>query len=136
MNVLGGLRFLALVLLSALSFIIVFSPAAQALRHAVFDSYQRFFPLVRTTNSVTIVAIDETAPRRYGQWPWPRTRVAELVQRISEHKPASIGFDIFFPEPDRFSPAAMAAELPILTTEVRRALEGMPTNDSLLADAI
>ena len=136
MNVLGGLRVLALVLLSALSLFIVFSDAAQALRHAVFDSYQRFFPLERTTHPVVIVAIDEEALRRYGQWPWPRTRVAELVQRISEQQPASIGFDIFFPEPDRFSPAAMAAELPILTTELRRALEGMPSNDSLLADAI
>jgi serine phosphatase RsbU (regulator of sigma subunit)/CHASE2 domain-containing sensor protein len=136
MNVLGGLRILALVLLSAISLFIVFSPAAQALRHAVFDSYQRFFPLERTTSPVVIVAIDEEALRRYGQWPWPRTRVAELVERISEHRPASIAFDIFFPEPDRFSPGAMAAELPILTTEVRRALEGMPSNDSILAEAI
>ena len=65
MNVLGGLRILALVLLSALSLFIVFSDAAQALRHAVFDSYQRLFPLERTTSPVVIVAIDEEALKRW-----------------------------------------------------------------------
>ena len=114
----------------------MFSEAANGLRHAVFDGYQRLFPLERISAPVTIVAIDEDALRRYGQWPWPRTRVAELVTRIAEHRPASIAFDLFFPEPDRFSPAAMAAEIPILTTALRRALEGMPSNDSILADAM
>jgi serine phosphatase RsbU (regulator of sigma subunit)/CHASE2 domain-containing sensor protein len=124
------------VLLAALSLFIVFVESANPLRYAVFDGYQRLFPLERTTNPVTIVAIDEEDLRRYGQWPWPRTRVAELVERIAEHQPLSIGFDIYFPEPDRFSPAAMAAELPILTAPVRRALEGLPSNDTVLADAI
>jgi adenylate cyclase len=124
------------VLLAALSMFIVFGEAANPLRYAVFDAYQRLFPLERISNPVTIVAIDEEDLRRYGQWPWPRTRVAELVERISEHKPLAVGFDIYFPEPDRFSPAAMAAELPILTAPVRRALEGMPSNDSILADAL
>jgi adenylate cyclase len=124
------------VLLAALSLFIVYSEAANPLRNAVFDGYQRLFPLERHSSPVTIVAIDEDDLRRYGQWPWPRTRVAELVQRIAEHKPLAIGFDIFFPEPDRFSPGAMAAELPILTAPVRRALEGMPSNDAILADAI
>ena len=114
----------------------MFSEGANALRHTVFDGYQRTFPLERVTSPVTIVVIDEDDLRRYGQWPWPRTRVAELVERISEQKPLAIGFDIFFPEPDRFSPAAMAAELPILTAPVRRALESMPSNDLVLADSL
>lgn len=136
MNALGGLRVLALVLLAALSLFIVHSDSAQALRNAVFDGYQRLFVLERVSSPVTIVAIDEEDLRRYGQWPWPRTRVAELVARISEHKPLAIGFDIFFPDADRFSPGAMAGELPILTRELRRALEGMPSNDSLFAEAL
>jgi adenylate cyclase len=124
------------VLLAALSMFIVFAEGANPLRYAVFDAYQRLFPLERISNPVVVVAIDEEDLRRYGQWPWPRTRVAELVERISEHKPLAVGFDIYFPEPDRFSPAAMAAELPILTTPLRRALEGMPSNDTILAEAL
>jgi serine phosphatase RsbU (regulator of sigma subunit)/CHASE2 domain-containing sensor protein len=123
------------VLLATLSLFIAFS-LGQGLRNAVFDTYQRLFPLERISSPVAIVVIDEEDLRRYGQWPWPRTRVAELLQGIAEQKPGAIGFDLFFPEPDRFSPGAMAAELPIVTGEMRRALEAMPSNDSVLARAI
>ena len=56
-----------------------------------------------------IVEIDEETLAEYGQWPWPRTLVAELATRIAEHEPAAIGFDMLFPEPDRFSPAEIRA---------------------------
>src|SRR5258708_20638158 len=50
--------------------------------------------------------------------------------------PGAIGLDLFFAEPDRFSPAAIAAEIPILPTEVARALQLLPSNAQLLADAV
>jgi adenylate cyclase len=130
------LRVLALVLLAALSLFLLFAPAADTLRHVVFDSYQRIFPLPRTTQPVAVVVIDEDAIAHYGQWPWPRTRVAELIRRISEHQPASIGLDLFFSEPDRFSPAAIAAEMPILPSSLAKALQALPSNDEVLAQAI
>lgn len=123
-------------MLAAFSLFILFSPTSQLLRHAVFDGYQRMFPLERTTNPVAIVVIDENALMRYGQWPWPRTRMAELFDRIAEKGPASIGMDIIFPEPDRLSPAAIAAELSVLPRDVRRMLEGLPSNESRFAEAI
>jgi adenylate cyclase len=82
------------------------------------------------------VAIDEDDLRRYGQWPWPRTRMAELVTKIAQYKPVAIGVDIYFPDPDRYSPAAVAAEYPVLPEAVRRTLEAMPSNDAIFADAI
>src|ERR1700687_2790022 len=103
----------------------MFSPAAQPLRYAVFDAYQRLFPLERTASPVAIVVIDERALERFGQWPWPRTRLAELNTLIARHEPAAIGLDIFFPEPDRFSPAAIAAEIPILPANIVAALEAL-----------
>jgi adenylate cyclase len=124
------------VLLAALSLFLLFAPAATTLRHVVFDGYQRLFPLERTTQPVAIVVIDEDAIAHYGQWPWPRTRVAELVRRISESQPASIALDLFFAEPDRFSPAAIAAEMPILPSSLARALQALPSNDQLLAEAL
>ncbi len=114
----------------------MFSPTAFGLRNVVFDGYQRLFPLERTTQPTAIVVIDEASLAAYGQWPWPRTRIAELVTRISEARPASIAFDILFPEPDRFSPASIAAEIPLLPTNVARALEALPSNDQRLADAM
>jgi serine phosphatase RsbU (regulator of sigma subunit) len=132
----GGLRLLALVLLASLSLFALFSPTAQILRHAVFDSYQRLFPLERAASPVVVVVIDENAIARYGQWPWPRTRVAELISQISRHEPASIGLDLIFPEPDRFSPGEMATQLPLLSEELKRILQQHPSNDQLFADAI
>jgi serine phosphatase RsbU (regulator of sigma subunit)/CHASE2 domain-containing sensor protein len=125
-----------LVLLGALTLFIVLAPIGNGLRNVVFDGYQRFFPLERETNPVAVVAIDEEALARYGQWPWPRTRIAELITRISEHQPAAIGLDLLFSEPDRFSPAMMAAEMPILPTNLAHALQALPSNDQQLADAI
>src|SRR6185437_10683455 len=103
LSALGGLRALALALFAAIA-----PPSAEALRGAVFDRMQRAFPLERTSAPALIVAIDEDSLRRYGQWPWPRTRLAELLDRIDAMHPAAIALDMFFPEPDRYSPGALA----------------------------
>jgi serine phosphatase RsbU (regulator of sigma subunit)/CHASE2 domain-containing sensor protein len=114
----------------------MFAPVGNGLRNVVFDGYQRIFPLPRASDPVAVVVIDESALATYGQWPWPRTRMAELITRISEHAPASIGLDILFAEPDRYSPAVMAAEMPILPSSVTQALQALPSNDQQLARAI
>jgi adenylate cyclase len=106
------------------------------LRYAVFDGYQRLFPAERTATVATIVVIDEPALGRYGQWPWPRTRLAQLVDRIARYQPAAIAFDLFFPEADRMSPAAIAHELPLLPAPLAASLEALPSNDEALAAAI
>jgi adenylate cyclase len=48
---------------------------------------------------VVIVAIDEASLARVGRWPWPRARVAELVDRLSDVGVAAIGFDVVFDQP-------------------------------------
>lgn len=132
-----GLRVLALVLLAAVTLFLLAAPqTTNPLRNAVFDGYQRLFPLERTADPVVMVLIDEHSLGTYGQWPWPRTRVAELIRAISELKPASIGLDMYFPEPDRYSPAAIADSLPVLTQGLVNVLRSMPSNDEQLANTI
>jgi len=104
-------------------------------REALFDSYQRLLPRERRSAPATIVEIDEATLAEYGQWPWPRTLVAELATRIAEHEPAAIGFDLLFPEPDRFSPAEVSRLVP-LPDELAQRLERLPSNDAWLALAI
>ncbi|MEO8716583.1 MAG: CHASE2 domain-containing protein, partial [Burkholderiales bacterium] len=111
-------------------------PFVVGLRHALFDGYQKLFPRERISAPVIVVAIDEPALERYGQWPWPRTRVAQLLARISSAGPAAIGIDLLFPEPDRFSPAEIAREVQELSTDVARRLRSLPSNDAALASAI
>ena len=71
-------------------------------------------PRKRVGAPAVIVEIDEKALDLKGQWPWPRTIVAELIEAIADAKPAAIGVDLLFVEPDRASPGADA----ILATAV------------------
>ena len=96
---------------------------------------QRAFPLERTSAPAVIVAIDEESLRRYGQWPWPRTRLADLLDRIGDAHPAAIAMDMFFPEPDRYSPGALARALS-LPPPVAHLLEAIASNDARFAEAM
>jgi adenylate cyclase len=50
---------------------------------------------------VVIVDIDERSLREEGQWPWPRGRLADLVDRLFDrYRVAALGFDVVFAEPD------------------------------------
>ena len=108
----------------------------QGLRHFVFDAYQRFFPLERVSHPVTIVVIDEASLAKYGQWPWPRTHITELIERIHAGRPAAIGVDLFFPEADRYSPERLAEDLPNVPEEFSQWLRRQPGNDARLAQTI
>ena len=56
------------------------------------------------SGKVVIVAIDEHSLKREGRWPWPRTRLANLVDKLTEAGVAVIGFDFLFPEKDIYVP--------------------------------
>ncbi|HVC09166.1 MAG TPA: CHASE2 domain-containing protein [Elusimicrobiota bacterium] len=49
---------------------------------------------------ITIVAIDQDSLRRYGAWPWPRTLLADLLDKISPAHPKVVALDVslFTPE--------------------------------------
>ena len=54
------------------------------------------------SGQVVIVAIDEPSLKREGRWPWPRTRLAKLVDKLTESGAAVIGFDFLFPERETY----------------------------------
>ncbi|NLG83134.1 MAG: CHASE2 domain-containing protein, partial [Firmicutes bacterium] len=56
-----------------------------------------------------IVAIDAAALRRYGRWPWPRSRIASLLAKIAAGRPRAVGFDILFSDPAEGEAALEAA---------------------------
>jgi adenylate cyclase len=57
-----------------------------------------------------LVGIDEESLNSYGQWPWPRYRMARLVERLSEFGAKVIALDVLMPEPDRTSPEVIVSE--------------------------
>ncbi len=82
-----------------------------------------------------IIDIDEESLAHLGQWPWPRTRITELIEKLTAANVAAIGFDIVFAEPDRTSPQAMA-ELWSLKVPLRNALKDLPDHDEMLANSL
>ena len=79
------------------------------LRHLTFDQYQQFSQPTRNADlPVAVVTIDEASLKAQGQWPWPRTVVAELVNQLTANGAVAIGFDMVFAEPDRLSPEQLA----------------------------
>ncbi len=49
---------------------------------------------------VVIVAVDDDSLTSVGRWPWPRDRIASLIERIlGEYGAAVMGLDIVFSEP-------------------------------------
>ena len=118
----------------------VWDPNAVArLRSLVFDSYQRVSPRAYDPSlPVRIVDIDEESLKRVGQWPWPRTVLADLVDKLAAGGAAAIGFDMVFPEPDRMSPANALHFWPKseLLATLEAEVEKLPTNDQVFAEAI
>ncbi len=93
-------------------------------------------PRQTTQRPVVIIDIDEKSLARFGQWPWPRTRVADLVKRLTDLGAAAIAFDIVFAEPDRLSPALVADSFRDLDEASRAKLRSLPSNDQALADVL
>src|SRR5579884_4221153 len=52
-------------------------------------------------NEVAIVAIDDNSLAQLGRWPWPRSRIAAMVDKLNSYNPKVIGLNILFSEPDR-----------------------------------
>src|ERR1700686_4169126 len=111
-------------------------PPLQELRLRTYDLFQLLRPREQTIRPVAIVDIDEASLKEIGQWPWPRTLVADLITRLKEQGALVVGFDIIFAEPDRMSPAVAAESFRGLDDETRVKLGSLPSNDDVLADAI
>lgn len=108
----------------------------QSLDLKVYDLLLRNRKAQPVSGQVVIVDIDERSLAEHGQWPWPRYRLALLMERIRQQGALSLGLDILLAEPDRTSPAVLRRELKRdLGVEV--GFSGLPDaledNDALLA---
>ncbi len=104
-----------------------------------FDLYQKAAPRQAGDAPISIVDIDDKSLNKLGQWPWPRSVVAQFVDRLREAGAAVVAFDIDFAEPDRTSPRLL---LPLLAqngvgaAEAEMLLAAVPDPDQHLAEAM
>ena len=109
------------------------------LRDVAFDSFQRIKPRTyHPATPVRIVDIDEAALAEFGQWPWPRTIVGRLIDKLTEKGAAVIAFDVVFAEPDRSSISRMIKDLVVDAdaATVQKLTAAIQDNDKVLADSI
>ncbi len=133
----GLSRLLGLCLLIPLLMLRIWDPAPLAtLRLKIFDLYQLAEPRQPKVEPVVIVDIDEESLATIGQWPWPRTEVARMLDRLRAAGVVATAFDVVFAEPDRTSPAVYADFLKEAEPGVVEALRSLPSNDEVFARAI
>ncbi len=109
----------------------------EIMRLKYFDQLQKKYP--RSTDGQTysvIVDIDEKSLREVGQWPWPRTVLAELFKKSKESGMLVLGLDVLFAEKDRTSPDLIAQDLKKRNPKVAEMLSELPTNESIAMEAM
>lgn len=116
----------------------IFPETIEDLQLKAFDIFQRLKPRTYRHVPVRIVDIDDESLSRLGQWPWPRTQVARLVEKLSELGTRVIVFDMVFAEPDRTSPKQLLSLLPQTAQfdTARSQVSSLVDNDQLLAKEI
>jgi adenylate cyclase len=136
-SIFASRRLVALLLLAALISLRLSDPAPlEELRLRSFDLFQTIQPRNDRFRPVTIVDIDEASLSTYGQWPWPRTLIAELLNRLDALQVKGVAFDVVFSEPDRSSPNEAMKYFNDLDEATRARLLELPTNDQVFAQAI
>jgi adenylate cyclase len=110
--------------------------AWSVVRHLFFDAYQRLMPRTASRYRVIIVDIDDASQAAFGRWPWPRTRLARLVEATHELGAVAVGLDIIMPEADSTSPGLLLADRQDVSPALREALAGLPSNDTILAQTL
>lgn len=91
-----------------LALLAVWGPSQDGIRGTLRERWlDRVLALVTKPDpgesDVVIVDIDRAALARFGTWPWPRRRLADVVSAVAAGKPAAVGLDMLLASPDRFS---------------------------------
>ena len=89
-----------------------------------------------STPQPIIVDIDEKSLSAVGQWPWPRTLIADLIGALQKAGATVVGFDAVFSEYDRLSPGEVAKSIGNLDDSSRAALRALPENEAVMAQAM
>ena len=112
-------------------------PGLTFLQLAWFDLCQILAPRPTTTSQrAVIVSVDGASVSQYGQWPWPRTLLADLITRLAEAGSSAIALDILIAEPDRLSPERLPRLVSGIDAELAGRLAELPSNDAQLARAV
>ncbi len=75
------------------------------------DARQQLRGPLPVGSEVAIIAVDEHSLTELGRWPWPRSRIAELITKLTDLGTAAIALDIVFAEPQPEDDPALAGAI-------------------------
>ena len=142
MTIRNYIKFTPLVFLALSILIGIWNPSPiQCLKLLGFDQIQRLEPRPYQKLPVRIVDIDEKSLDALGQWPWPRTVIAELLSKLHKEGAAAVAFDILFAEPDRTSPTTILKQWKRFESvsknpELSDLISKLPDHDEVLASTL
>lgn len=64
----------------------------------------------KQSEQIVVVNIGEKAIEKYGQWPFPRSVHAEIIQDLYNHNAGLVGSTVLMPEPDRMGTDKVLAD--------------------------
>jgi len=109
---------------------------ADRLQSAWFDACQSLAPRQVSVLPVTVVEIDQKSLTAIGQWPWPRTQLARLVNTLQRADAASIGLNVLMPEADALSPERLLSDSTVQDRAIAAALRSLLSYDAVLGRAL
>lgn len=132
-----GLKLLPYLVLFSLIALRIADPVfIQTFRLKSFDYYQQLWPRDEAPQQkIFILDIDEKSLDSMGQWPWPRTVVADLVSKAFDQGAKVMAFDMVFAEVDRTSPEMVTEYWP-LNSELKKEILSLENHDKVLAEEI
>ena len=101
-----GMAFvIGLAVIAGVLFLLVTQPRIiQRLELNIYDTFLTLVKRPEPSPIPVIVDIDDKALAEYGQWPWPRYLIADLLDKLTDKGVAVVAFDMVFAEEDRSSP--------------------------------
>jgi adenylate cyclase len=114
----------------------------EVLRENAFDHVLQLESWVRSHSAapprIVVIDIDRRSIEVHGLWPWPREKIAHMIDVVAAGKPAAVAIDVLFADPDSRSPAALARRLGSVAgrPEISALADTLEDGDRALARAI
>lgn len=107
-------------------------------RLSILDGYQSLEVEAGPSEDTAarLVQIDDVALEAFGQWPWSRDKLGEILITLYEKGAAVVGIDLLLVEPDRLSPTRFLSNFPDVAVEPEQFANafGYIDNDQFLSD--
>ncbi len=111
-------------LLTLTAFFFYFTPSGiEALELKFYDLRANMRAESVSSQDIAIIGIDDDSISRIGRWPWPRSKMAEMLLFLSTPtaKPSAIGLNVLFSEPEKNADLDLAARIVGKYSELREA---------------